>query len=396
LCPQTYNVDRDVPDSAGTSTAYLCGVKTRMKVIGVSAAARYNQCNTTCGNEVTSVMNRAKKAGKSVGVVTTTRVQHASPAGAYAHTVNRNWYSDAQMSAGAKKEGCQDIATQMVYNMDIDVILGGGRKYMFPEGTPDPEYPRNSRQNGIRKDKRNLVQEWQAKHQGAQYVWNRTALLQAANDSSVTHLMGLFEPGDMIYDFYRDYTMDPSLEEMTEAAVRVLSRNPRGFFLFVEGGRIDHGHHESIAYWALTEAVMFDNAIAKASQLTSEADTLTLVTADHSHVFTFGGYPLRGTSIFVGPSYKQQAAVPLGSETHAGEDVAVFARGPWAHLMHGVQEQTFVAHVMAFAACVEPYTTDCRPQPPTSPMDTAHQAACPSSLALLVGVLLQLLVPALH
>ncbi|XP_043301617.1 intestinal-type alkaline phosphatase-like [Cervus canadensis] len=432
---KTYNVDRDVPDSAGTSTAYLCGVKTRMKVIGVSAAARYNQCNTTRGNEVTSVMNRAKKAGKSVGVVTTTRVQHASPAGAYAHTVNRNWYSDAQMSAGAKKEGCQDIATQMVYNMDIDVILGGGRRYMFPEGTPDPEYPRNSRQNGIRKDKRKLVQEWQAKHQGAQYVWNRTALLQAANDSSVTHLMGLFEPGDMIYDFYRDYTMDPSLEEMTEAAVRVLSRNPRGFFLFVEGGRIDHGHHESIAYWALTEAVMFDNAIAKASQLTSEADTLTLVTADHSHVFTFGGYPLRGTSIFgladgkakdgrsytsllygngpgfqlywglrpdvdeiesMGPSYKQQAAVPLGSETHAGEDVAVFARGPWAHLMHGVQEQTFVAHVMAFAACVEPYTTDCRPQPPTSPMDTAHQAACPSSLALLVGVLLQLLVPALH
>ncbi|XP_043765618.1 intestinal-type alkaline phosphatase-like [Cervus elaphus] len=432
---KTYNVDRDVPDSAGTATAYLCGVKTRMKVIGVSAAARYNQCNTTRGNEVTSVMNRAKKAGKSVGVVTTTRVQHASPAGAYAHTVNRNWYSDAQMSAGAKKEGCQDIATQMVYNMDIDVILGGGRRYMFPEGTPDPEYPRNSRQNGIRKDKRNLVQEWQAKHQGAQYVWNRTALLQASTDFSVTHLMGLFEPGDMIYDFYRDYTMDPSLEEMTEAAVRVLSRNPRGFFLFVEGGRIDHGHHESIAYWALTEAVMFDNAIAKASQLTSEADTLTLVTADHSHVFTFGGYPLRGTSIFgladgkakdgrsytsllygngpgfqlywglrpdvdeiesMGPSYKQQAAVPLGSETHAGEDVAVFARGPWAHLMHGVQEQTFVAHVMAFAACVEPYTTDCRPQPPTSPMDTAHQAACPSSLALLVGVLLQLLVPALH
>ena len=196
-------------------------------------------------------------------------------------------------------------------------------------------------------------------------MWNRTALLQAANDSSVTHLMGnntthphcppqegchgpptpspacrsplvpfltgLFEPGDMTYDIHRDHIKDPSLEEMTEAAVRVLSRNPQGFFLFVEGkwqlladqrercgtqggfcithlphdvlagGRIDHGHHESIAYRALTEAVMFDNAIAKASQLTSEADTLTLVTADHSHVFTFGGYPLRGTSIFSNP-----------------------------------------------------------------------------------------------
>ena len=58
---------------------------------------------------------------------------------------------------------------------------------MFPEGTPDPEYPD---ENGVRKKKRNPVQEWQAKHQGAHYVWNRTALLQAASDSSVTHLMG--------------------------------------------------------------------------------------------------------------------------------------------------------------------------------------------------------------
>ena len=96
------------------------------------------------------------------------------------------------------------------------------------------------------------------------------------------------------------------------------------------------------------------------------------------------------------PEYQQQSAVPLWGETHAGEDVAVFARGPWAHLVHSVQEQTFVAHVMAFAACVEPYTMDCRPQPPRSPTDTAHQVACPSLLALLVGVLLRLLVPALH
>eukprot|EP00070_Physeter_catodon_P031607 XP_028338501.1 intestinal-type alkaline phosphatase isoform X1 [Physeter catodon] len=328
---KTYNVDRQVPDSAGTATAYLCGVKANMKTIGVSAAARYNNCSTIRGNEVTSVMNRAKKAGKSVGVVTTTRVQHASPAGTYAHTVNRNWYSDTDMPAQAKKEGCQDIATQLIYNMDIDVILGGGRKYMFPEGTPDPEYPGDARQNGIRKDKRNLVQEWQAKHQGTQYVWNRTALIQASKDPGVTHLMGndpahptvlprdgchwpsllpdlpvptgpfpagLFEPADMKYEAQRDNSRDPSLQEMTEAALRVLSRNPRGFYLFVEGGRIDHGHHEGVAYRALTEAVVFDNAIAKAGQLTSEADTLILVTADHSHVFSFGGYTLRGSSIF--------------------------------------------------------------------------------------------------
>uniref|UniRef100_A0A9L0JRK2 Alkaline phosphatase n=1 Tax=Equus asinus TaxID=9793 RepID=A0A9L0JRK2_EQUAS len=423
---KTYNVDRQVPDSAGTATAYLCGVKANYQTIGVSAAARYNQCNTTRGNEVTSVMNRAKKAGKSVGVVTTTRVQHASPAGTYAHTVNRNWYSDAEMPDEALKEGCQDIATQLISNMDIDVILGGGRKYMFPKGTPDPEYPNDASQNGTRVDQRNLVQEWLAKYQ----VWFCPSQ-GASQDPSVTHLMGLFEPEDMKYEAHRDLTLDPSLTEMTEAALRVLSRNPSGFYLFVEGGRIDHGHHAGTAYLALTEATMFDDAIDKASQLTSEEDTLTLVTADHSHVFSFGGYTLRGSSILglapskasdgkaytsilygngpgyvlsggsrpdvnesqsMDPAYKQQAAVPLSSETHGGEDVAVFARGPQAHLVHGVQEQTFVAHVMAFAACLEPYTA-CDLSPPAAA--TAAAPAGPASgllsLSLPPGLLLLLL-----
>nr|XP_048284869.1 intestinal-type alkaline phosphatase [Myodes glareolus] len=398
---KTYSVDRQVPDSASTATAYLCGVKTNYKTIGVSAAARFDECNTTFGNEVISVMYRAKQAGKAVGLVTTTRVQHASPAGTYVHTVNRNWYGDADMPASALQEGCKDIATQLVSNMDINVILGGGRKYMFPEGTPDPEYPNDVNQTGTRLDGRNLVEEWLSKHQGAQYVWNREELIQKSLDPSVTYLMGLFEPVDTKFDIQRDPLMDPSLKDMTEAALRVLSRNPNGFYLFVEGGRIDRGHHLGTAYLALTEAVMFDTAIEKASQLTSEKDTLTIVTADHSHVFSFGGYTFRGTSIFglaplkaldgksytsilygngpgyVGtgerpnvtaaesgdPSYQQQAAVPVKSETHGGEDVAIFARGPQAHLLHGVQEQNYIAHVMAFAGCLEPYT-DCNLPPP--------------------------------
>ncbi|XP_038195641.1 intestinal-type alkaline phosphatase [Arvicola amphibius] len=396
---KTYSVNRQVPDSASTATAYLCGVKTNYKTIGVSPAARFDECNTTFGNEVISVPN--KQVGKAVGLVTTTRVQHASPAGTYVHTMNRNWYGDADMPASALQEGCKDIATQLVSNMDINVILGGGRKYMFPEGTPDPEYPNDVNQTGTRLDGRNLVEEWLSKHQGSQYVWNREELIQKSLDPSVTYLMGLFKPVDTKFDIQRDPLMDPSLKEMTEAALRVLSRNPNGFYLFVEGGGIDCGHHLGTAYLALTEAVMFDTAIEKASQLTSEKDTLTIVTADHSHVFSFGGYTLRGTSIFglaplkaldgksytsilygngpgyVGtgerpnvtaaesgdPSYQQQAAVPVKSETHGGEDVAIFARGPQAHLLHGVQEQSYIAHVMAFAGCLEPYT-DCGLAPP--------------------------------
>ncbi|XP_052605275.1 alkaline phosphatase, germ cell type-like isoform X2 [Peromyscus californicus insignis] len=424
---KTYNVDRQVPDSAGTATAYLCGVKANYKTIGLSAAARFDQCNTTFGNEVISVMYRAKKAGKSVGVVTTTSVQHASPAGTYAHTVNRDWYSDADMSASALQEGCKDISLQLISNMDIDVILGGGRKFMFPKGTPDQEYPDNAGQAGTRLDGQNLVQEWLAKYQGAKYVWNRTELIQASLAPSVTHLMGLFEPEHMKYDIYRDPTQDPSLAEMTEVAVRILSRNPRGFYLFVEGGLIDHGHHDSVAYRALTEAVMFDSAIDKADQLTSEQDTMILVTADHSHVFSFGGYVPRGNSIFgLGapfnaldgksftsilygngpgyklqkgvrpdvtdkesrdPKYRQQAAVPLSSETHGGEDVAIFARGPQAHLVHGVQEQNYIAHVMAFAGCLEPYT-DCGLAPPAGQSSAASRGQTSTLMLLLAGTVL--------
>ncbi|XP_056355138.1 intestinal-type alkaline phosphatase-like [Oenanthe melanoleuca] len=393
---KTYNVDRQVPDSAGTATAYLCGVKGNYQTVGLSAAARHSQCNTTAGNEVISVLERARRAGKAVGVVTSTRVQHASPSGTYAHVVNRDWYADASMPQEARQQGCKDIAWQLVHNVDINVILGGGRKYMTPMGTPDPEYPTNSQQNGIREDGQNLIDMWLENRPGARYVWNRTEMLAAAANSNVNYLMGLFEPGDMKYSLVRNTTMDPSLTEMMEAAITILSRNPNGFYLFVEGGRIDHGHHDGAAHKALTEAVEFDLAIERAGALTDEDETLTVVTADHSHVFSFGGYTLRGSSIFglapkraldgknytsilygngpgyqgpvrpdvdvdtaMGFEYLPQAAVPLDSETHGGEDVAILAKGPMAHLFHGVQEQTYVAHVMAYAACIEPYT-DCR------------------------------------
>ncbi|NXT51412.1 PPBI phosphatase, partial [Pluvianellus socialis] len=395
---KTYNVDRQVPDSAGTATAYLCGVKGNYKTVGLSAAARYSQCNTTAGNEVISVLERARKAGKAVGIVTTTRVQHASPSGTYAHVVNRDWYADTNMPQDAHQQGCKDIAWQLVHNVDINVILGGGRKYMTPEGTPDPEYPTYSTESGLRKDGNNLIDMWLKARPGARYVWNKTEMLAATANNSVNYLMGLFEPADMKYNVVRNSSLDPSLTEMTEAAITILKRNPNGFYLFCPsaGGRIDHGHHSGEAHKALTEAVEFDRAIEKAGTLTDEAETLTVITADHSHVFSFGGYTLRGSSIFgLAPSkatdgknytsilygngpgypgtvrpdvndskagdynYQQQAAVPLDSETHGGEDVAILAKGPMAHLFHGVQEETYVAHVMAYAACLEPYTS-CR------------------------------------
>ncbi|XP_039986972.1 alkaline phosphatase, tissue-nonspecific isozyme [Xiphias gladius] len=389
---KTYSVDFQIPDSAATATAYLCGVKTNLNTVGVSAKARNGVCKTEKGNEVTSILKWAKDAGKSVGIVTTTRVQHATPAASYAHSASRKWYSDADMPDAAKKNGCTDIASQLLRNTDIDVIIGGGRKYMTPKGTKDPEYPRDYSSWGIRKDGRNLINEWQSLKTGkvAHYVWNKTDF-DAVDPETTDYLMALFEPGDLHFEVERDPSMEPSIVETTEKAIRILQKNPRGFFLLVEGGRIDQAHHAGRAYMALHETVAFDDAIAKGLELTKEYETLTIVMADHSHPVTFNGYPFRGQSILGksplwgkdmlpyttlmygnGPGHKitngkrpdirsvntktkdyiQLSAVPTESATHSGEDVAVLARGPMAHLFQGVQEQNYIAHAMAYAACV--------------------------------------------
>ncbi|XP_070764463.1 intestinal-type alkaline phosphatase [Enoplosus armatus] len=415
---KTYNVDQQMPDSAGTATAYLCGVKANYGTLGVTAATpRYN-CSASYGNEVTSVLHRAKKAGKSVGIVTTTRVQHASPGATYAHTANRGWYADSDLSSDAIQNGCRDIAWQLVHNTEINVILGGGRQYMFPRDMQDPEYPTY---RGDRSDGQNLVVEWMKNKKNVKYVWNK-ADFDAVNPANTDFLMGLFEPKDCRYELERDPYMDPSLTEMMDKAIKILSKNPNGYFLFVEdNGRIDHGHHGGRAKRALYEAVEFDRAIGRAAELTSELDTLSVVTADHSHVFAFGGYSARGNSVLGvsrslaednkhfttavygnGPGYqivngtrpdmnetvssnndyRQQAPVPLDSETHGIEDVAIFAKGPMSHLFHGVQEQNYIAHVMAYAACLEPYD-NCK-LPPPSHAGSIH----PSLLLLLMGLLL--------
>ncbi|XP_061582920.1 alkaline phosphatase, tissue-nonspecific isozyme [Cololabis saira] len=391
---KTYNTNAQVPDSAGTATAYLCGVKANEGTVGVNAAAIRSQCNTTQGNEVTSILRWAKDAGKSVGIVTTTRINHATPSAAYAHCVDRDWYSDSEMPAEALSAGCKDIAQQLFENIpNIDVIMGGGRKYMFPKNMSDVEYPNQLKHSGTRNDGRNLVQEWlgRMKEKKGRYIWNKKQLL-SLNPNNVNYLLGLFEPADMTYDLERNHDTDPSLTEMVEVAIKMLRKNPNGFYLLVEGGRIDHGHHEGKAKQALHEAVEMDRAIGRADLMTSTHDTLTIVTADHSHVFSFGGYTVRGNTIFGlapllsdvdqkpftsisygnGPGFKivdgarenvstinyeendyqAQAAVPLSMETHGGEDVAVFAKGPLAHLLHGVHEQNYIPHVMAYAACI--------------------------------------------
>uniref|UniRef100_A0AAX7SPN8 Alkaline phosphatase n=1 Tax=Astatotilapia calliptera TaxID=8154 RepID=A0AAX7SPN8_ASTCA len=325
---KTYSVDFQVADSAATATAYLCGVKTNLNIVGVNAAGRNGVCRTQKGNEVTSILKWAKDAGKSVGIVTTTRVQHATPAGSYAHSASRTWYSDADMPDSAKTDGCTDISFQLINNTDIDVIIGGGRKYMTPTGTKDPEYPTDYFSNGERKDGRDLIKEWQNLKTGkvAHYVWNK-ADFDAVDPETTDYLMALFEPGDLRYEEERDPSTDPSIIETTEKAIRILQKNPKGFFLLVEG---------KSPLWA--------------------SDMLPYTTLMYGngpgHKIVNGARPDIRNVDTKSKDYIQQAAVPVDTTTHSGEDVAVLARGPMAHLFQGVNEQNYIAHAMGYAACV--------------------------------------------
>ena len=348
---KTYNVDAQTPDSAGTMTAMASGVKTDAGVLGIDEAVERGNCASGKGHELVTSLELAEIAGKATGIISTARITHATPAATYAKSAERNWEDISDMPESAAT--CEDIASQLVNfeaNLEarfsgvdvdgIDVVMGGGRRHFL------------------------------------------------ANDVAG----------------------EPSLSQMTEKAINVLDNNEQGFFLTVESGRIDHAHHAGNAYNALNDTIELAKAVKVAMENTNPEETLIVVTADHSHVFTIAGYPKRGNPILgkvvavgetepslaaddmpyttVGytnglgyrdlgdetnadasylaapvtgrvdlsdvdtttPGFHQESLVPLGSETHAGEDVGVYAMGPGAHLVTGTNEQSFLFHVMDFAA----------------------------------------------
>lgn len=392
---KTYNTNQQVPDSAGTASAMHTGVKTKAGVIGVSREALRGSCEDARKFSVATLGEYAEQAGKATGVVSTARITHATPAAVYAHTPERNWESDSDMPQDAIDAGCTDIARQLVSfpaGDGIDVALGGGRRNFFGKD-------KGGKRRAPADD---LSAEWLAKP-GSAYVDSRDAL-RALDLSKTSRLLGLFNDSHMSFVPMRGGVDEPSLLEMTSAAIDILSKNPQGFYLQIEGGRIDHGHHAGIAELALSEAREFAGAVETALAKVDLSDTLILVTADHSHVFTLAGYPTRGNPILglvhgndasgnpetsptlaldgkpyttlgyqngpgavsgerpsppQGPFHKQQSVVPtfleispsktLNVETHAGEDVALYAAGPQAHLVGGVIEQHVIFHIIAHA-----------------------------------------------
>ena len=390
---RTYNVDLQTPDSAGTMSAMATGVKTRGGVISVDQTMPRGQCTGLAEGARLSLWELAAEAGLETGVVTTARLTHATPAATLAHVPDRNWEADSDTPEAARASGCTDIAQQMIgnpYGKGATVLMGGGRVNFMPESQPDPEYPA---QRGRRKDGRDLIAQWQHAHPDGRYVWNSAQLAAAPPDAP---LLGLFEPSHMQWEHERNASPagEPSLAQMTRAAIERLQHSDKGFVLLVEGGRIDHGNHNGNAFRALNETIAMSDAVRTAREMTSEADTLILVTADHSHSLVFVGYPDRGNPILgkvankneaglltpthdkndlpyttlayangpghrdgatrpdltqvdtQDPDFLQEALVPTSSETHGGDDVGLWASGPGSEAVRGNIEQNTIFHFL--------------------------------------------------
>ncbi len=386
---KTYNTDAQVPDSAGTISAILTGQKTRAGVSGVNASVERGNCQDSLTNQLPTILEMAEQRGMRSGVVSTARITHATPAGAYAHYVERNWEDNDDLSEDAVTYGCKDIARQLVefkHGDGVDIVLGGGRANFLPQYEPDPEYESRS---GKRTDKRNLISEWIEDKKNRKYVWSLEGL-RTLNPKSSTQILGLFESSHMHFeaDRLKDQAGEPALSEMTEFALNALDhKNKTGFFLLIEAGRIDHGHHAGNAYRAITDTVELSKAVLIALNMVDLSETLILVTSDHSHTLTISGYQARGNPILGlaragghdvpdalgkpyttlsyanGPGYlkeipdlskvdtksidyRQLSTRPMYMETHAGEDVAAYATGLASDMVRGTMEQNELFNVM--------------------------------------------------
>lgn len=417
---KTYSSDYQTSDSAATATALYSGVKTRQTLIGLNEKVSPKKCNTQAGNELKNIFDYAREEKKWTGMITTTRLTHATPASAFAYSCHRDWESDDKQKDAnlteAEMRKCPDIAKYLVHerNKDMRVWLGGGRRYFRNASIEDEEYPNTfgRRLSG------NLIEDWKQKFekQKGKYVWNLKQFKEM-DPKNTDYLLGLFEPDHMKFEAQRkretgnEEKREPSVKEMVEKSIKLLERNNEGYVLVVEGGRIDHAHHNNLAAYSVLDTLALNEAVEAAEALTKEEETLIIVTSDHSHTFSLGGYatmknPVLGvndgwvdgwiaedklnyTNVgyangpgFMHPNtrngdynatrknpvnedvldedYAHDSLVPLDSETHGGEDVGIYAKGPMAHLFHTTHEQHYIPHVAMRALCIGPYKNDCK------------------------------------
>ncbi|KAL0829060.1 hypothetical protein ABMA28_003926 [Loxostege sticticalis] len=431
---KTYSADKMVPDSSSTVTALFNGVKTNQNTVAVDATVQRRDCARSLKEEarLPSLATHALNAGKAAGFVTTMRVTHATPAPLYAHSADRSWECDGFMPDTVTE--CKDIARQLIEDepgRNLNVILGGGRNTLVT-----PQDPSDNQWNCERRDGRDLIETYKKDKESRNLKYSvvtNNKELNGVNFNETDYLMGIFANSHLSLEYQRDEGPEgmPSISDMTGAAINVLRRNSKGFFLMVEGGNIDMAHHRGRAKVAIDEAAAMEEAVRLAVEMTDEEDTLIIVTSDHTHTLSINGYPDRGSNVFGiaqpssfdgvnyttlsysvgGPetfqfyaetednettvrrreasldqtdsmNYHQIAAIRDVEGSHGGGDVTIYARGPYAHLFHNVHEQHYVFHAVMHAAKLDK-TTDSSAQATASAVTVIFLLAIPIKRYLL-------------
>lgn len=337
--PETF-----VTDSAAAATAMASGVKTFNGAVGVDPD----------GNTVPTVLEQAKAAGKSVGLVTTSQVTDASPASFASHVEDRDEQSE--------------IARQYIEESQPDIILGGGEDFWYPEGDEGayPDKKSEDDEEVSQSDKGNLVE--QAQQAGYQYVTNADEL-QAADG---TKILGLFANEEMFQQFPEgegdEYNPVVPLPDMTQKAIDVLSQNPNGFFLFVEEEAIDEMGHANNSKLTIKSGQALDDAASLAKDYADQTgDTQLIVTADHECCGLVvegpddpefpdesGGHEKdenANVSTEDGPfpvtNSDYEFIMDWTTTGHTAVDVPLTATGPGAESLVGNYENTHIYNVMA-------------------------------------------------
>nr|WP_236567355.1 alkaline phosphatase [Geobacillus sp. TFV-3] len=284
---RTYSAESAITDSAPAATAMATGFKSNDKYIGILPSIVNSPWVAPVPKEeakkpVANVLEGAELHGKSTGIIATSAIQHATPAGFSAHVEHRNWFPD--------------IAEQQVYQ-DIEVVLGGGKEALIP----------GSGKNN-RKDNENLLEV--IKEKGYDIVETRDELLRSKSDK----IWGIFANDAMAQDMNRSYTRanEPTLAEMTKKAIETLSKDQDGFFLFVEGSQVDWAAHANDPVGMISEVLAFDEAVKEALSFAKKRnDTLVIAVSDHGNSgITLGNrntdqtYPETPVSAYIEPLKK--------------------------------------------------------------------------------------------
>ena len=249
----TFSSDSIIPDYAAAGTAMATGHKTASYVISMDVEKNV---------AFETLAEAAKRLGKSVGILTTTRLSHATPATFAAHIASRNSENE--------------IAEQYL-EKEFDVWMGGGRRHFIPksiENRQDPDKNLKSK----RKDERDLLKEFADK--GYAVIRTKSELM-ALDIKTDTRVFATFTESHLPYELDMP-EMVPNLAQMTAVAIKILKQNPKGFFLMVEGGKIDHAAHGNAPGGVLCDTIDFDNAVKAGVDFREEdVNTLILVGGDH-------------------------------------------------------------------------------------------------------------------